>query len=926
MGGERIVQRRLLFDEYARIPFSVIGVFIILGSSITAVYISRLELQKSHEIARSLDLSEVENLLYYFEADLSTALNIAGMKAFKEIGKSPVITSSIGVADEINQNRIKEIIKDELNLYLTGNYLDNMFSDGRYVINVVLHNENPIFSIENISFEPVSMQLQRITIPFIGPRETNNHSSYWVAAVPLTIEIRTVNDNDWELLATRTIVVSSLLTSRYPLLESLVNDYHQTINGTFSPLWTFTTVFSNLYSLVRGFKHYRCGKPFNVMDNRHLSVIINSGLLLEQSLVFGSVDPLGLVELARKTKQVLKQTSPDPLTIFNNEMKGEGYHVDTENISEGSANVDAGFPINESIGQCPSLNLSEIAERILYNISSVTLHFANEAEDSYEELIIFDDDIQAKINDIVQRLANQSFFLTTITKHLSTNATTLQKLKTIISEMYQDTMSTKVFDRFIVAEQWGNPGDGWMDGGATIWNAVHVVALSKKLIKPSKGCITPGCGLYEEEYNVSYERVHYWWQIEEHTINGTVIQVKVWNNVTDLLIETVVLQSLLQHYTKYQESQDDIVDVLYVNETINDQNLEDTLNNYLALHNDSEPEKQELITTQNNIGSIGLEAELPGSYSEWVLEEAWGSLDEILGLIRDITLSPGINTTRFPNPVHLIENAKDDLLAQYNTHISEYLNFSRYHPGPEFCSVGKKAVYFSREWYVGFMKNMTEAVFSQISNQLINALDTAILPYADFTTDTITKSVDDASDALQNQFTIPFGYDMDLTRYTEKGTPLWNETVRLAVDQYPNYLDPFEKTLWGNEELWTLKIRNRCLFGPTGLPILPLTPVTPWLLTINCWVLDVQGEYAQFKIIDTSDETIFNPLLGHEPQSYVRELHIITVLNRTLGENTRLSFGFTTVSFGLVPPWGMMVGDIQENWFDDHTLGFDEEG
>jgi hypothetical protein len=167
---------------------------------------------------------------------------------------------------------------------------------------------------------------------------------------------------------------------------------------------------------------------------------------------------------------------------------------------------------------------------------------------------------------------------------------------------------------------------------------------------------------------------------------------------------------------------------------------------------------------------------------------------------------------------------------------------------------------------------------------------------------------------------------MNLTRYDRKGVPLWNETVRLAVDQYPNYLDPFEKTRWNTEELWTLKVRNRCVFGPTGLPILPPTPVTPWLLTMNLWVIDIQGEYAQFKIIDTSDETIFNPLLGHEPQTYVREMKIISVSNTTLGENTRLCFGFTTVAYGVVPPWGMMVGDIQDNWFDEHTPGFTEEG
>jgi hypothetical protein len=883
-----------------------------------------LELQKSQEIARSLDVNEIENLLYYFEADLTNALNLAGMKALKEIGKHPVITSSLGTGEAVNYYRVKNMIKDELNVYLSGHYLYNMFSNGRYAINVVLRNETPILSIENIRLESCSMQLKRFTIPFIGPRETMNHSTYWVASVPLAIEIRQLNGYTWELLATRTVLVSSILTSRYPLLENLIKEYNQTINGTFSPLWTFSTVLSNLNSLVRGFKHYRCGKPLNVMDNRHLSVIINSGLLLEQSLVFGSVDPIGLVDLARKIKQTLKQIPPDALTTFNNEMTGEGYSVETENLTTGGANVDAGSPINESIDLSPSLNLSDIAERILYNISSATLHFENEGGESDEELIIFDGDVHATINEVIQRQANQSFFLTRVMKHLSVNTTTLHMLQAIISEIYCDTMSTQVYDRFIGTEQSETPGEGWTDGGTSPWNATSIIPLLKEVIKPPKGQITPGCAVYEEYYNVSYERLHYWWRIEEYPINGTMILIKVWNNRTDLLVETVILHSLLQHYASYNDSQDDIVDVLYVNMTLNDPNLEDTLNTYLALYQDSEGEKQELITTRNNSGTIGLEAIVQGLYSGWVLDEVWSVLEEILESIRKITLDPSIDAEQYPNPTLLVEKAKSDLLTKYNEHISEYLDFSQYHPGPQFCSVGKKAVYYSREWYVHVMKNATETVFSQISQQLTNTIDATIPPYADFNTKNITETLDDASDALQNQFTIPFGYAMNLTRYDARENPLWNETIRLAVDQYPNYLDPFEKTQWEHEELWTIKIRNRCMLGPTGLPILPPSPVTPWVLTLNLWVIDVQGEYPQFKLIDTSDETIFNPILGHEPQTYVRELKIISAANVTLGENTRLSFGFTTVAFGLVPPWGMMLGDIQENWYDDHTFGFDE--
>jgi hypothetical protein len=331
-----------------------------------------------------------------------------------------------------------------------------------------------------------------------------------------------------------------------------------------------------------------------------------------------------------------------------------------------------------------------------------------------------------------------------------------------------------------------------------------------------------------------------------------------------------------------------------------------------------------MIITRNNQGTTGLYELLKGSSNSWVFDETWTSLNEILEMIQKITIDPNINATNYPNPLELFERAKTDLLTQYHDHINEYLNLSAYRPGTEFYSVGKKAVYYGREWFARTVENTSQAVFNGITQQLTHMIDTAIPSTAGFTTKNITETLDDAADAIRNQLTIPFGYDMSLTRL-HAGVSVWNETVRFAVDHYPNYLDPYEKTEWGNEEHWTLKLRNRCVLGPTGLPLLPPSPVTPWVVTMNVWVIDVEGEYTQFKILDTSDETIFNPMLGHEPQVYLREAKIISASNTTLGENTRVSFCFTTLALGLVPPWGMMLGDFQDNWFDDHTPGFDED-
>jgi len=881
-------------------------------------------MEKSMEIARSLEIKEIENLLYNFEADLTNALNFAGMKALKEIGKNPVIQSSIGDSAYINRYRIKTIIKDELNVYLSGHYLYNMFSNGRYSINVLLSNETPILSPNNISIEECVLRLERYSIPLIGPNSPMNDSTYLLASLPLTIEIRELQDDTWELLTTRTVYISSIITSRYPLLETLMNEYSQAINGTYSKLWTFTTVFANLLTLIRGFKHYRSGRPLNVMENRLLSVILNSGLLLQQSLVFGSIDPLSLVDLARTLKKTLKQTPSNALWTFNHEMKGDGYDFEPENLTKKSANADAGSPLNDSIDITASLNLTEIAERILYDISSVTYHFENGDEQTLDENIIFDEYAQERINAVIQHQANQSFFLTGVTKNLIQNATTLQRVNSIISEIYQVTLSTKVINRTVIVDQGGDPGEGWIDGGAASWNATLITPLGKRLIKPPKGLVTAGCALYEENYTVSYERNHSWWRYEDYLINGTMTQVVVWNNKTDILIETITLHSLLQHSASYLNTQDDVVDVLYSNETLHDPNLEDTLHTYLSTYNDTEAEKQQLIISRNNTGINGLEAVVQGSYPTWVVNESWAALKKIYDIIRGITLDPQINAKQYPNPFRLLEAAKNDFLAKYTQNISTFLEFSLYHPGSLFCSVGNKAVYYTREWYTALVKNTTETIFTQITQEMTNRIMNAIPPFGEFSAKNITETLDDASEALRSQFTIPFGYPMNLIRYDARGVPLWNETVRLAVDQYPNYLDPFELTSSDGEELWTLKIRNRCVFGPTGLPILPPTPITPWVLTLNVWIIDVQGEYQQFKIIDTSDETLFNPILGHEPQMYVRELKIISAGNVTLGENTRLSFGFTTAAFGIVPPWGMMLGDIQEHWEDDHTPGFED--
>ena len=62
--------RDFFSDNNARIPFSVIGVLLLIGSSMATMHINNLESQKAVEIASTIDFNEVDNLLRYAQADL----------------------------------------------------------------------------------------------------------------------------------------------------------------------------------------------------------------------------------------------------------------------------------------------------------------------------------------------------------------------------------------------------------------------------------------------------------------------------------------------------------------------------------------------------------------------------------------------------------------------------------------------------------------------------------------------------------------------------------------------------------------------------------------------------------------------------------------------------------------------------------------
>jgi hypothetical protein len=113
--------------------------------------------------------------------------------------------------------------------------------------------------------------------------------------------------------------------------------------------------------------------------------------------------------------------------------------------------------------------------------------------------------------------------------------------------------------------------------------------------------------------------------------------------------------------------------------------------------------------------------------------------------------------------------------------------------GSYYKSVGKKTVFFVREWYVDWVKENIEVIFSAVENKYNEEMQSKLNDYFGSDSTDAKSSLDKAQDLLSNQLAIPFGFDMELNRIVD-GNELWNEKIRLAVDQIPNYLDPYEKT------------------------------------------------------------------------------------------------------------------------------------
>ena len=164
----------------------------------------------------------------------------------------------------IGESPVKDITADSFNRLLSANYQSNSHTFMQYAVNV-----EPDIKPEQIRIRKVRGTLQREISP-----PTKNYTIYYVFEIPV-LNYTFVNLQSGETFNGST-TLSTLVTSREPLLEELVREYEIDLANSSEPDSTSNIVLgaTNLRTFVYGpWQHYANG-PLNILQILPFQVLL----------------------------------------------------------------------------------------------------------------------------------------------------------------------------------------------------------------------------------------------------------------------------------------------------------------------------------------------------------------------------------------------------------------------------------------------------------------------------------------------------------------------------------------------------------------------------------------------------------------------------------------------------------------------------
>ncbi len=892
----------LLKNETARVSFAVLGIFLILGSSATTVYIQMYDNQSFEIHNWKNDQESIEKLIARARLDLSQLINIIGINALQYISSHPIkkCSSLFKTSEQANNYRLKKDISDVLTNYLYSNYVDYQFHYGNFNLVVDASQlSSDTFLLENISVSQISMRLQRpLPTPFFGPEQIQDFPVYYKIECDIPVIITNNQNNSQEL--SMILSISTVLTTRFLLIKNLIESFEESING-FGPFWRTITLLTNIYSMARGYRHFQTGSPLNIVDNKHIELITNLVFLFEEALTFSGIDPELLIDCIRQSTKIFSNEQTTNLSIINSDLSDEWdvSFTDLQEISEHQTQE------SRTSTNVQLINLSDIASSILWDYSSIILYFKNELGD--KKSIRYDLDDELSLEKTIQSYIKKGWMLTGSKKtNTKQNHSTLNQIQDICDTIYSGSFHTSVTRIGSTSIILGNHSDYPIDNGSSQW----IFHRSKKVSqqnKPDKGLIKSGSTVFKEQYTVYWVRTHEYSRKKIVEIDNKTNVIWEEKSTLDTKIEhNVTFAIILDSYGDMNNFPREIKNICYRSDSYSDSNLNSIIPKYKS--NVYNKQKDQLFTAQNgNYLHKKIFEDAPSNIQSLVINDFL----DVFNDISSISISKEINSLNYPNPKTLVSLSCDDLSERFHHNKTNFLNESLYLQYGVFKCTQQKVLFAAKLWYLdeigGQLNKYSMDLYNAIDEEITLNLQKAGIGDSHSFEETMNE---DVMASLKRQIKIPFSLPMVLSKQENEDGVDWNETVVFSIDHQPGYCSCFSMDDIDGKEEYFLGIRNHCLLGSSGLPILPISPTTPWLITLNIWLIQIRGEFAEFLVSDTGDETVFHPLFCYEPLDFVRRNEVIRADDGTiLGWNTRLSFKSDTISCAVVPSGGCMVGD-----------------
>ncbi|MCD4843793.1 MAG: hypothetical protein K8R25_04810, partial [Methanosarcinales archaeon] len=543
-----------------------------------------------------------------------------------------------------------------------------------------------------------------------------------------------------EIVANESIEVENLIQARYPLLESLTMEYETRLNGS-NALMTETTAFAMGYTWARGYhQYYKPGGPKNIVDNEHLALTVNGGILLDQGFVFNSVDPESIIEYGMETKRVLEGRDISMKDfVCNTKLDNGSYIVDP--------NADA---VNSTGDPDNATKAMELAAQFDFNATPITDLLNN---DSIPE-----------------------------------GSSTTKQINKIIPQVYKTRLATGVARQTNV-EMGAHKGHnsshkkyGWGEPD----NMRRLEVLPRDTYVPGN--------LYGEVWEVTWTRKHVWRHYYEvkyscektetypcmdngtpatctRTYMGTCTRTEYYEMSTnDTRVDRVAVTLKAKENSKTSISLDyadttlstvnDVVkaftskDVTY-SSTHTDSGLEEAYDSYKSKIFD--PNMTANIKNKDlnsdNYRPKTFDVTAPG----WLKGVAQDAVDEINREIReDIHLDPDINYMNYPNPADSMRATAKDLTNKIKANQTRYVDKDRYRSGGKYSSCSAKTISQVREWYVDEVLYQVNEQYGGASDNINKEIDSNFGESAD--------GVRDANNAganlLKSVMCFPIGFTM----------------------------------------------------------------------------------------------------------------------------------------------------------------------